>query len=159
MYIFAAMRIVVQRVSSASVTVNGQMTGSIDRGLLALVGITHGDSPVEMEWMADKLLSLRIFSDDEGKMNRSVSDIGGGILVVSQFTLYGDLRKGTRPSFIDAARPEHAEPLYDMLVARLRERGEEHGISIGTGVFGAMMDVALVNDGPVTIILERGTGT
>lgn len=158
MYIFAAMRIVVQRVSSASVTVNGQVTGSIDRGLVALVGITHGDSTAEMEWMADKLLSLRIFSDDEGKMNRSVSDIGGGILVVSQFTLYGDLKKGTRPSFIDAARPEHAEPLYDMLVARVRERGKEHGLGIGTGIFGAMMDVALVNDGPVTIILERERG-
>lgn len=149
------MRIVVQRTSSASVTVNGQVMGRIGRGLLALVGITHNDSPVEVEWMADKLLSLRIFSDDDGKMNRSVTDIGGGILVVSQFTLYGDLRKGTRPSFIDAARPEHAEPLYDMLVTRLRERGKDDGVEIGTGIFGAMMDVALVNDGPVTIILER----
>lgn len=155
MYIFATMRIVVQRTSSASVTVNGQVMGRIGRGLLALVGITHNDSPAEVEWMADKLLSLRIFSDDDGKMNRSVTDIGGGILVVSQFTLYGDLRKGTRPSFIDAARPEHAEPLYDMLVTRLRERGKDDGVKIGTGIFGAMMDVALVNDGPVTIILER----
>jgi D-tyrosyl-tRNA(Tyr) deacylase len=145
------MRIVLQRVSRARVTVEGRATGEIGPGLLLLVGFTDGDSEDALAWMADKVAGLRIFADDEGKMNRSVQEIGGGLLVVSQFTLYGDTRKGRRPSFIDAARPEIAIPLYERFVDLLRATG----LPVGTGEFGAMMDVELVNDGPVTLILER----
>ncbi|HEX2206426.1 MAG TPA: D-aminoacyl-tRNA deacylase [Longimicrobium sp.] len=145
------MRVVLQRVSRARVTVQGRVTGEIGRGLLLLAGFTDGDSEDALAWMADKVVGLRIFPDDEGKMNRSVQEAGGGLLVVSQFTLYGDARKGRRPSFVGAARPEIAIPLYERFVDLLRATG----LPLGTGEFGAMMDVELVNDGPVTLILER----
>jgi len=145
------MRVLLQRVSSASVTVAGRITGQIDRGYLLLVGFTHDDDAARLEWMADKVHGLRLFSDAEGKMNLGIEDVGGAVLVVSQFTLYGDAQKGRRPSFIDAARPEVAIPLYERFVALLRERG----LHVETGEFGAMMDVALVNDGPVTLWLEK----
>jgi len=157
MYILRTMRCVIQRVSSASVSVGGSVVGSIDKGLLVLVGITHTDTEQTADWMAEKILSLRIFPDSDGKMNLSVSDVGGGVLLVSQFTLYGDVSKGTRPSFIDAARPEHAEPLYNYLFSRLKTitlTGKQVN-KLETGEFGAMMDVALVNDGPVTIVCDR----
>jgi D-aminoacyl-tRNA deacylase len=145
------MRIVLQRVSRARVTVEGRVTGEIGRGLLLLAGFTDADGEEALTWMADKVVGLRIFPDNEGKMNRSVEEIGGAILVVSQFTLYGDARKGRRPSFVDAARPEIAIPLYERFVALLRAAGRP----VETGEFGAMMDVELLNDGPVTLILER----
>lgn len=130
---------------------DARVTGSIGRGLLLLVGFTHSDTDAQLEWMADKVIGLRIFGDAEQKMNLSLADVGGAALVVSQFTLYGDAQKGRRPSFIDAARPEQAIPLYERFVAMLREKG----IATETGEFGAMMDVELVNDGPVTLWLER----
>jgi D-tyrosyl-tRNA(Tyr) deacylase len=144
-------RVLVQRVSSASVTIAGRVTGSIDAGLLLLVGFRVDDVETSLEWMADKVCGLRIFSDEAGKMNRSVEEAGGGLLVVSQFTLYGDVAKGKRPSFIDAARPETAIPLYEKFITRLRARIAR----VETGEFGADMQVALVNDGPVTIWLEK----
>lgn len=147
----SVLRVLVQRVLNASVTIDGRVTGSIGQGLLLLVGFRVGDEPGVLDWMADKVCGLRIFSDDEGKMNRSVTDVGGGLLVVSQFTLYGDSSKGKRPSFIDAARPETAIPLYEAFIASLRERIG----TVETGEFGADMKVALVNDGPVTLWLER----
>lgn len=146
------MKIVVQRVSSSSVEVNGSVTGSINRGLMLLVGIHESDTKETIEWCCNKIVRLRIFEDDDGKMNRSVEDIGGGILVVPQFTLYGDASKGTRPSFINAASPGIAEPLFDTMVERF---SESFSGPVETGVFGAMMNVSLVNDGPVTILLER----
>lgn len=145
------MRILLQRVSSASVRVGGSVIGAIDRGYVLLVGFTHDDTPDRLEWMADKVHGLRLFADAEGKMNLGIEDAGGAVLVVSQFTLYGDAQKGRRPSFIDAARPELAIPLYERFVTMLRERG----LRVATGEFGAMMDVALVNDGPVTLWLEK----
>ena len=145
------MRVVLQRVSRARVTVDGRVTGEIGRGLLLLAGFTDGDTEDALAWMADRIAGLRIFPDDEGKMNRSVEDIDGGLLVVSQFTLYGDTRKGRRPSFVEAARPEVAIPLYERFLQMLRATGRP----VQTGEFGAMMDVELVNDGPVTLILER----
>lgn len=145
------MRVLLQRVSSAQVTVGGRVTGRIDRGYLLLVGLTHDDDAARLEWMADKVHGLRLFPDADGKMNLGLEDVGGAVLVVSQFTLYGDAQKGRRPSFIDAARPEVAIPLYERFVALLRERG----LRVETGEFGAMMDVALVNDGPVTLWLEK----
>jgi D-tyrosyl-tRNA(Tyr) deacylase len=145
------MRIVLQRVSRARVTVDGRVTGEIGRGLLLLAGFTDGDTEDALAWMADKVVGLRIFPDDEGKMNRSVEEIDGALLVVSQFTLYGDTRKGRRPSFVEAARPEVAIPLYERFLQMLRATGRP----VRTGEFGAMMDVELVNDGPVTLILER----
>lgn len=145
------MRTVLQRVARARVTVGGRVTGEIGRGLLLLVGFTDGDTEDALAWMADKVVGLRIFPDDDGKMNRSVEEIDGGLLVVSQFTLYGDTRKGRRPSFVDAARPEVAIPLYEHFLQMLRATGRP----VQTGEFGAMMDVELVNDGPVTLILER----
>lgn len=145
------MRVVLQRVSSASVTIGGRVTGKIEKGFLLLVGWTHGDTPVENGWMADKVAGLRLFGDAEGKMNLALADVGGAVLVVSQFTLYGDTEKGRRPSFIAAARPEEAIPLYEDFVAQLRKTG----LKVETGEFGATMDVALVNDGPVTLVLER----
>jgi D-aminoacyl-tRNA deacylase len=146
------MRVVLQRVSRAEVRISGRVSGSIKRGFLLLVGFTSVDTEAEVQWMADKIISLRLFSDSEGKMNLGLEDVAGGILVVSQFTLYGDTRKGRRPSFIDAARPETAIPLYDRFVELLREKAPG---PVETGEFGAMMDVDLVNDGPVTLILER----
>lgn len=146
------MRVIVQRVSSASVTIDGRVAGRIDRGLLLLVGFRVGDDEAALEWMADKVIGLRIFGDAEGKMNLALGDVAGGLLVISQFTLYGDTRKGRRPSFVDAAPPEVAIPLYDRFVQILRARAPG---PVETGEFGAMMDVALVNQGPVTLILER----
>ena len=145
------MRVVLQRVSSASVTVSGRITGKIEKGYLLLAGWTHGDTPAQNAWMAEKVAGLRLFGDAEGKMNLALADVGGAVLVVSQFTLYGDAEKGRRPSFIAAARPEEAIPLYEDFVAQLRKAG----LQVETGEFGAMMDVALVNDGPVTLLLER----
>jgi D-tyrosyl-tRNA(Tyr) deacylase len=130
---------------------SSRTTGRIDRGFVLLVGFTHDDDELRMTWMADKVVGLRLFADAEDKMNLALGDVGGAILVVSQFTLYGDAAKGRRPSFIDAARPETAIPLYERFVALLRERG----VTVATGEFGAMMDVELVNDGPVTLWLER----
>ena len=145
------MRVVLQRVSSAEVRVGERVTGRIARGFLLLVGFTHDDGEAALAWMADKVVGLRLFADAEDKMNLALADVGGALLVVSQFTLYGDAVKGRRPSFIDAARPETAIPLYERFVALLRERVDR----VETGEFGAMMDVHLVNDGPVTLLLER----
>ena len=145
------MRAVIQRVRNASVTVDGVVTGSIEQGLLILLGVTDGDTEKQGQWLASKLANLRIFPDDEGKMNRSLMDVGGGALVVSQFTLYGDCRKGRRPSFVGAAHPEIAEPLYE----RFCEQIESEGVGrVERGVFGAMMDVQLLNDGPVTLVID-----
>lgn len=144
------MRAVVQRVSRASVTVDEEQVGAIGRGLCVLVGVTHDDDEAAATKLADKVWSLRILPDDDGVMNRSVADAGGGILVVSQFTLYGDTGKGRRPSYVAAARPEHAEPLIAHLVGELRRRGA----TVATGRFRAHMEVELVNDGPVTLLLE-----
>ena len=146
------MRVVVQRVSRAEVRVDGRVTGKIEQGLLLLVGFKADDTEASLSWMAEKVVGLRIFSDDEGKMNRALTDVGGGLLVVSQFTLYGDVQKGRRPSFIDAAPPPIAIPLYEHFVALLRAQAPG---PVETGEFGAMMDVELVNDGPVTLLLER----
>ena len=145
------MRVVAQRVSRASVRVGGAVVGEIDSGLMLLVGFTHDDNGGEVGWMAEKVLGLRIFPDDDGKMNRSVVDVGGSVLVVSQFTLYGDARKGRRPSFVDAARPEIAIPLYQEFLLALANSG----VPVAAGEFGADMKVELVNDGPVTLLLER----
>lgn len=150
------MRVLVQRVSRAEVRVRdgdgeARVTGRIDAGLLLLVGFTHDDDETRLAWMADKVIGLRIFGDREGKMNLALEDTGGGLLVVSQFTLYGDAVKGRRPSFVDAARPEVAERLYESFLAVLASRGAR----VQRGEFGAMMDVELVNDGPVTLWLER----
>ena len=145
------MRVVLQRVSRARVTVEGRVTGEIGRGLLLLAGFTEGDAPETLAWMADKVVGLRIFTDDEGKMNRSLDEVDGALLVVSQFTLYGDTRRGRRPSFVEAARPETAVPLYEHFLELLRATGRP----VQTGEFGAAMQVELVNDGPVTLILER----
>ncbi len=142
----------VQRVSQASVRVDGEVMGQIGRGLLVLLGVVDGDRQAQGDWLADKVAALRVFPDGEGKMNRSLKDVGGRALVVSQFTLAGDVRKGTRPSYIRAARPEAAEPLYDAFAARL---AEALGRPVETGRFGATMEVALVNDGPVTLWVER----
>lgn len=145
------MRVVLQRVSAASVTIDGRVAGAIGPGFCLLVGFTHGDTAVEADWMAEKVAGLRLFSDAGGKLNLGLEEVGGALLVVSQFTLYGDASKGRRPSFIDAARPELAVPLYERFVAALRARGFE----VATGEFGAAMQVAIQNDGPVTLILDR----
>ena len=146
------MRVVLQRVSSAEVTVAKRSVGVIGTGLVLLVGFQASDGEIEATWIADKVVGLRVFPDDDGKMNRSLNDVGGGLLVVSQFTLYGDVKKGRRPSFLDAAPPEIAIPLYDKFVALLRERAPGR---VETGEFVALMNVELVNQGPVTILLER----
>lgn len=146
------MKTVLQRVSKASVQVNGEIIGSINHGLLVLLGIHYDDSDIQIEWMCNKILNLRIFEDDEGKMNRSVTDVEGGILVVSQFTLYGTLKKGSRPGFTDAAKPEIAIPLYKKTIQFLKNNSS---LRIETGEFGAIMQVELINNGPVTIILEK----
>ena len=145
------MRVVLQRVSRARVTIDGRVTGEISRGLLLLAGFTATDTPDDVDWMADKIASLRVFGDDSGKMNLALVDVEGAVLVVSQFTLYGDAAKGRRPSFVDAAPPAVAIPLYERFVEAFRVRGHP----VATGEFGAMMDVELTNDGPVTLVLER----
>ena len=144
------MRGVIQRVSRASVTVNGEISGQIEKGLVVLLGIQKSDGDPEIDWMVDKIGNLRIFEDDNGKMNRSLFDIKGEMLIISQFTLYGDCRKGRRPGYSAAAPPEIAEPLYNKFISKIRQTG----IPTATGIFGAMMDVELVNDGPVTLLLD-----
>ena len=145
------MRIVIQRVATAKVEVQGRVVGEIKRGVLALVGVGHGDTPLEAKWLAVKTSQLRIFPDDEGKMNRSLLDIGGSVLAVSQFTLLGDCRKGRRPAFTDAAAPEIANQIYLSYNEHLRAVG----VPVEEGIFAADMQVSLVNDGPVTLILDR----
>lgn len=145
------MRALIQRVSKASVTVDGRVVGRIGPGFVVLLGVTHTDGRAEAEWVAAKIAGLRVFDDEAGKMNRSLADVDGQLLVISQFTLYGDARKGRRPSFTGAAAPEIAEPLVDAFVEMLRDAG----FTVATGVFGAHMDVEIHNDGPVTILVER----
>jgi D-tyrosyl-tRNA(Tyr) deacylase len=145
------MRVVLQRVSSASVRVDGNVIGDIGPGLVLLIGIHRNDTDEDMHYVMDKCVHLRIFSGETGKMNHSILDLGGELLVVSQFTLYGDTRKGRRPGFDQAGRPDMAEPLYERAVARLRD----HGLQVATGRFGANMQIDLVNDGPVTLIIEH----
>lgn len=147
------MRAVVQRVRRASVTVADEVVGAIDAGWLVLLGVAPGDTPADADWLADKVANLRAFADPDGKMNRSVQDVGGGVLAVSQFTLYGDCRKGRRPSFTGAAQPAAAEPLYERFVTALKALG----VPTETGRFGADMQVELVNDGPVTFVIETGS--
>ncbi|MFE4810489.1 D-aminoacyl-tRNA deacylase [Peribacillus simplex] len=144
------MRVVLQRSKAAKVVVADQIIGQIDSGLVLLVGITHGDTIDDAAYLADKIVNLRIFEDENEKMNHSLLDVGGSILSVSQFTLYGDCRKGRRPNFMEAARPEEANELYEAFNEELRKKG----VHTETGQFGAMMDVQLTNDGPVTLILE-----
>jgi D-tyrosyl-tRNA(Tyr) deacylase len=147
------MRAVVQRVSEARVTVDGSITGRIGAGLLVLLGVTRSDTEADSRYLADKILNLRVFSDDAGKMNRSLLDTGGALLVVSQFTLYGDCRKGRRPSFDAAAPPEQARTLYEIFITAARAEG----VPVETGVFQAHMAVSLTNDGPVTLLLESSS--
>jgi len=144
------MKVVLQRTKQASVTVNQEVTGSISHGYMLLVGITHEDTLKDVDYCARKVAEIRLFEDEEGKMNRSIHEVGGQILSVSQFTLYADTKKGRRPSFVNAARPDIAKPLWDAFNDALRE----NGLHVETGIFGANMEVALVNDGPVTIIIE-----
>lgn len=144
------MRAVVQRVHESSVTVDGRVTGRIGKGLLVLLGVGETDSEQDADYLAEKIVGLRCFADNDSKFNLSVRDVGGSVLAVSQFTLFGDCRKGKRPSFTEAARPELAVPLYERFVAKVRESG----IEVQTGEFGAHMDVQLVNDGPVTLLLD-----
>jgi len=148
-------KVVVQRVSRAEVRIGGKSVGNIGMGFVVLVGFAPTDTDDSLAWMADKILGLRVLGDPAGKMNLALADLHGGILVVSQFTLYGDVSKGRRPSFVDAAPPEIAIPLYERFVALFRERGAGCGVQVATGEFGAMMEVELVNDGPVTLILEK----
>lgn len=145
------MKIIIQRCSRAEVRINQEVVGRIGRGFVLLVGVTHEDTPAEVAFMAKKIAGMRIFEDEAGKMNLSLADVQGEILSISQFTLYGDARKGNRPSFVRAARPEVAEPLYDLLNQTLRQ---QYGLTVETGRFGADMKVDFINDGPVTIILE-----
>lgn len=144
------MRIVVQRVSRGKVTALGQVTGEIGRGFVLLVGVTHEDTMADVDYLVEKVVNLRVFEDEAGKMNLSLLDIGGALLSVSQFTLYGDCRKGRRPNFMDAAKPDFANELYEAF----NDKARQLGVQVETGVFGAMMDVELVNDGPVTLLLE-----
>ncbi len=144
------MRALIQRVSHAAVTVDDEVVGRIRRGFVVLLGVTHGDDRVEAAWLAHKVAGLRVFDDATGKMNLALGDVSGEVLVVSQFTLYGDARKGRRPDFLQAARPEQAEPLVDYFVEQLRLEG----LPVQTGRFRAMMQVALVNDGPVTLWID-----
>lgn len=144
------MRAVVQRVTRAHVAVEGRVVGAIDHGLLVLLGVAPTDGAEQIVWLSAKLVGLRVFADDEGKMNRSVEDVRGGMLIVSQFTLYGDVRKGKRPSFISAAAPDLAEPLY----VRFCDAVAAHGVRVARGIFGEDMAVELVNDGPVTLVLD-----
>ncbi len=144
------MRALIQRTSGASVTIDGEVRGKIGKGYVVLVGVTEGDTVDDAAYLADKTSKLRVFEDEDGKMNRSLADVGGALLVISQFTLYGDCKKGNRPSFTDAARPETAIPVYEAFIGRCRE----NGFSVETGEFGADMQVALVNDGPVTLWMD-----
>ncbi|HJZ91468.1 MAG TPA: D-aminoacyl-tRNA deacylase [Gemmataceae bacterium] len=144
------MRAVIQRVRACRVVVSGEVVGEIGRGLLVLLGVRVDDTVEQARWLAEKVVGLRIFEDDQGKMNVGLADAGGAVLVVSQFTLYGDCSKGRRPSFIDAARPEVAEPLYEAFANAVRMQG----VAVATGRFGAMMQVELVNDGPVTLVVD-----
>ena len=144
------MKVVIQRSKQASVTVDGNVTGAIEKGYVLLVGITHTDTAEDIAYCAKKVAELRLWEDEEGKMNRSILEVGGDILSVSQFTLYAETKKGRRPSFTTAARPEQAKPMWDAFNDALRE----FGLRVETGIFGAMMDVALINDGPVTIIVD-----
>ncbi len=144
------MKACIQRVSEARVVVEGQTVGEIGAGLVVLLGVARDDTPREAEWLAEKTVELRIFEDEAGKMNRSLRDIGGSVLAISQFTLLGDTRKGRRPSFVQAAPPELAEPLYEAYIAAVRARG----VTVATGIFRAHMAVTLTNDGPVTLLLE-----
>jgi len=144
------MKVVLQRSGVAAVRVDGEITGSIDKGYVLLVGVTHSDNEEDAAYLAKKIAGLRLWEDTEGKMNHSILEVGGDILSVSQFTLFGDVKKGRRPSFIEAARPEQAKPLWEYFNRKL----EEEGLKVQTGIFGAMMDVELVNDGPITIILD-----
>ncbi|WP_409251478.1 D-aminoacyl-tRNA deacylase [Bacillus sp. SCS-153A] len=144
------MKVVLQRSREASVTADGKLSGEITSGFVLLVGVTHEDTEKDADWLADKIINLRVFEDEEGKMNRSLLDTGGEILSVSQFTLYGDCRKGRRPNFMEAAKPPQAEKIYDYFNEVLRQKG----VHVETGVFGSMMDVKLTNDGPVTLIIE-----
>lgn len=146
------MRAVVQRVRHASVRVDEEIVGAIGQGLLVLLGVDVNDGNSDADYLADKIIGLRIFNDDDGKFNRSLEDVGGAVLLVSQFTLHGDCRKGRRPSFIAAARPEQAIPLYERVGSLLREKGVE----VANGIFGAHMEVELLNDGPVTLLLDSG---
>jgi D-tyrosyl-tRNA(Tyr) deacylase len=148
------MRAVVQRVTQARVDVEAQTVGRIDRGLLVLLGVARDDTNADADYLAEKVANLRIFNDDQGKMNRSLVETAGGLLVVSQFTLYGDVRRGRRPSYTDAAEPDRAIALYEYFV----ERARGYGIKVETGVFQAMMQVSLINDGPVTILLDSRKG-
>lgn len=143
-------KVVLQRAKRAKVTVDGEITGEIERGYVLLVGITHSDEEKDLDYVAKKVANLRLWEDEQGKMNHSILEAGGDVLSVSQFTLYGDTKNGRRPSFINAARPEQAEPLWNLFNEKLKEQG----LHVETGKFGAMMDVELVNDGPVTIIVE-----
>jgi len=145
------MKIVIQRVSSASVRVSEEITGQIDKGLLLFAGFHKNDTEEDLKWVCNKIIKLRVFEDKEGKMNKSVREVGGSLLVVSQFTLYGNAKKGTRPSFTEAASPDIAEPMYNKMIDILKESG----LQTESGKFAAMMDVKLVNSGPVTLILER----
>lgn len=145
------MRALLQRVSKASVTVDGAVVGAIDQGFVILLGVTHSDNEQDADWLANKVAGIRLFEDDQGKMNASLADVDGAFLVVSQFTLYGDARKGRRPSFTEAARPEQAEPLVEYFCDKLREKG----FTTATGVFGAHMQVEIHNDGPVTLMIEK----
>lgn len=144
------MRVVLQRSLAANVKVDGKVTGQIDKGYVLLVGLTHEDTTEDIRYVAEKVANLRLFEDDEGKMNRSIFEDGGSILSISQFTLYGDTRKGRRPSFSEAAKPDVAKPLWDLFNEELRKLN----LQVETGIFGAMMDVSLTNDGPVTLIVE-----
>jgi len=144
------MRVILQRSGRASVQVDEEVTGSIEKGYVLLVGITHADTEEDAIYVAQKIAHLRLWEDGDGKMNKSITEVGGDILSVSQFTLYGDIKKGRRPSFIEAARPEQAQPLWEFFNQQL----EQQGLHVQTGIFGAMMDVELVNDGPVTIIVD-----
>ncbi|EZH67970.1 D-tyrosyl-tRNA(Tyr) deacylase [Bacillaceae bacterium JMAK1] len=144
------MRVLLQRSKKAQVVVDDDTVGKIDYGYVLLVGITHEDTAKDIEWLAEKIVHLRLFEDDEGKMNHSLQDVGGSVLSVSQFTLYGDAKKGRRPSFTNAAKPDVANDLYEQFNEAIRSRG----VNVETGVFGAMMDVSLTNDGPVTLMLE-----
>ncbi|MEK4973467.1 D-tyrosyl-tRNA(Tyr) deacylase [Niallia circulans] len=144
------MRVVLQRSREAKVEVDGEIVGAIEKGFVLLVGITHSDTLEEAKYLADKIAHLRVFEDENGKMNQSILDREGAVLSISQFTLYGDTRKGRRPNFMDAAKPEQAKVLYDQFNTLLRS----HGLTVETGIFGAMMDVQLINDGPVTLILD-----
>lgn len=145
------MKLVVQRVKNASVEVDGKITGKIGKGFLVLCGITHSDTEKEADYLAKKVCNLRVFEDENGKMNLGLKDVGGELLVVSQFTLYGDCEKGNRPSFVEAARPDKANELYEYFMEKCRE----YGIKVEHGIFGAHMEVLLLNDGPVTIIMEK----